>query len=242
MNATAPPVLFKYFSFERGLQSLRDETLFLTQPKAFNDPFDHNPFAATDVLFRQGDGPWHRLSDVQVTTRERALKIASIVVLSLTPTRTSLLMWAHYAGAHTGIAIGFDAVTDLLRNASQHRLLRPVVYVPERPSALTLEELSDEAVVFTKSDQWGYEDEWRLVDSLQSADGEGEGPGKHWWPFRLDPARVREVILGCRCEAADEQAILEVLAEPRYRHVSVFTAVPDLRTYSLVLEPIPRTP
>ena len=113
-------------------------------------------------------------------------------------------MWAHYTECHTGLVIGFDGRENLLESLSPHRRIAPVVYGDERPSKPTYDDLTDAEVLLTKSREWAFEQERRLIDSLYSADPEATDTDEIRWSFRIRPESVREVILGCRVEAALE--------------------------------------
>ena len=107
-------------------------------------------------------------------------------------------MWAHYAEAHKGFAIGFDGTPEMLLSELQHRQLRRMTYANERPSAPTAMDLADEQVLWTKDQRWMYEDEWRIVDSSFSADGNSIDRSNNRWPFAIRPQSVHVVIYSAR--------------------------------------------
>jgi hypothetical protein len=175
---------------------------------------------------------------LKVRQKRFALKTNAVVVLSLTQSRASLLMWAHYAAQHTGLVIGFDADGEILKSASPYRQLRKVVYAPNRPSGSTEADLTNEQVLLTKGEEWAYEGEWRIIDSLYAADGEGDF---HHWPFYIRPESVRELVLGCRCDAHTERDAVAALKRDELRHVALYKAVPDERRFGLnFIEESPR--
>lgn len=71
-------------------------------------------------------------------------------------------MWAMYAAKHTGLAVGFNMKT-LPRRVTAG--LGKVIYSQERPQMPLLETDHDVLALaaITKSKDWDYQDEWRVV-------------------------------------------------------------------------------
>lgn len=91
----------------------------------------------------------------------------------------NLLLWAHYANAHTGYCIEYDAIQ--LFELWQCSLL-PIIYQEQYPTAHFS---TKESEVFinnlrcfaTKSIHWKYENEWRIIRYCNSKeDHKGEAP------------------------------------------------------------------
>lgn len=225
----------------------------LTRPRQFNDPFELKPYYETHEEFV--------LPPVKNATSEQLAWIArqqeiinnqvlppsakatvlqnatqTIVVLSLAENRDSLLMWAHYAASHTGFLIGFDSNQKILLIDSPHRLMAKVTYTTERPKKTTFEEISNDELLLTKSKEWEYEGEWRILDSLYSADGEPPKGAPDCWPFKFNPQAIREVIVGCRSENLIGE-IEKILVLPKYKHVTLLKAAQDQKLYKLNIVP-----
>jgi len=98
--------------------------------------------------------------------------IDKIGVLSLTEKPDNLLMWAHYAASHQGYCIGFSSNSDFFnRKRSEHDEfyhIRKVVYDKNRPYK-PIADLTAQDTFLTKSDDWEYEQEWRMLVSLNDA-------------------------------------------------------------------------
>jgi hypothetical protein len=92
-------------------------------------------------------------------------------ILSLSALKDSLLMWAHYCQDHKGFVVGFDTSHSFfdrrLRDDDVFRCIKPVVYAKERPSRHVTDYSSGEAffedLLCTKSKDWEYESEWRMI-------------------------------------------------------------------------------
>jgi hypothetical protein len=168
------------------------------------------------------------------------LKIKHTVVLSLSGTPDSLLMWGYYADKHRGFVIGFQG-PDILASFSGNRVFSRVTYAEERPSKPVAADLTDDEVWLTKSVQWKHEDEWRLIDSEYAADEDrpADPDGNHW-RFDIAPGAVHEAILGCRADRRLELDVMNVLRSPDYSHVRLCRMEDDDRHYRLNRREIPR--
>lgn len=165
--------LYKYQSplasldtLSRFFEHLKTNTLSLSAPSVFNDPFDCQ-FSYPPAFGEETFGEVYTLID------------SVFRIGSLTEQPDNLLMWAHYAGAYRGVCIEYD-----FSNFSEEHTkcsLIPVSYQTARPSlpkkllTPSHQEPTDEDLkrlseaLFIKSECWQYEFEWRL---LKAIDGE----------------------------------------------------------------------
>ena len=93
-------------------------------------------------------------------------------ILCLSSIPDNILLWAHYADAHQGICLIFDATTNFFAPAQKVRypILRPKIN-----PLLDSDDLMMTSALLTKSFHWAYEDEWRLIHYLK-------GPGVYTYP------------------------------------------------------------
>lgn len=191
---------------------LLNHRLFAAAPRSFNDPFDcvaYYSFDATETekidravarLRKENpaidDDEARRLAPVRcreveanAPARIRSNVEDELGVVSLAATVDSLLLWAHYASSHTGIAIEFRA-SDLTHGEFFGDAL-PVAYQVDLPVVnFYRDELTDPVrkMLLTKSEDWAYEREWRIMVMNRSAQ-----------PYvYFDPHLVHAVYLGCR--------------------------------------------
>jgi hypothetical protein len=126
-------------------------------------------------------------------------------VLSLANKNNNLLMWAHYAGFHTGYCLEFDTQDEvnenILKNSS---LTRPVHYGDIYPSLIDLnpfnasmQKLTDN-LLYYKSKEWEYEGEWRCVQQT----------GDKLYPF---PGKLTGVIFGAKCTDTAQTALIQAI-------------------------------
>lgn len=234
-------VLYKYCPVDR-VSVLTEHRIYFTRPGVLNDPFEgcfelaDAPPPASDL----GRVPWFanlldeaasRTADAD-PVRTIATAVESLVVLSLSSRPDSLLMWSHYADWHAGFVIGIDVEhPELSRGRFRH--LAQVRYLHDRPSGRLERQLVQDELMLTKSVEWHYEAEWRMLDSYFAAEGPPAEGSPDSWPFPLPPDAVRDIIVGCRAEAPLLECLDDVLAAPAYGHVRRFRAVPDRRRYRL---------
>jgi hypothetical protein len=159
-------------------------------------------------------------------------------VLSLSEKRDDLLMWAHYSEHHKGLVIGFDSnheyFNQKLSPSDEFRHLRKVRYSITRPviRLSTADDATD--ILLTKSADWRYEEEWRMLrplrnasETIPSADGT-----LHLYSFPADC--VTEIILGYRMPADAKTQIIEyVRTERNYSNVKLYVAELDKKEFRL---------
>jgi hypothetical protein len=155
--------------------------------------------------------------------------LGGVGLFCVTESFSNLLMWAHYANGHRGIAIGFDSGQGLFATA------QPVTYSDSSPVINRLKDdwalMADKSMLW-KSKAWEYEKEWRVVARFkdvvrqeqyieqhhppESAYGflrSQDGPGHYVIP----KSSVNKIVLGARTSADDEawlRAVLHQRAEP----------------------------
>ncbi len=144
-------------------------------------------------------GDIEALEDMRADVQAR---VNSAGVLSLSSLRDDALMWAHYANGHRGICLQFA----LDKWEFAHTGTLPVTYSPERPflqiNKVTFADLSiAKLIALTKSADWSYEEEWRLVDPWKS--------GEHPFPSEF----LSGVIFGWKISKRDENRIRKWVAK-----------------------------
>jgi len=128
-------------------------------------------------------------------------------VYCLTVSPDNILMWSHYANYHRGICLRFSTRAYGVRKADRfvtpHRLIfraaHPVRYSFERPSSDILFDGSEKRIVdlmMTKSIDWKYEQEWRIIARTGSG------------IYRFPPSYLDGIILGARISSDDTNQLL----------------------------------
>ena len=235
MSIREVPALYKFMTSERLMSILKQPSIRFTQPDDLNDPYECHltldPKALLkDYRIRRAEAEpgieEARLDEVvsmaEGTLVENALlryrKLRqNLGVLSLTDDPFQLLMWSHYGDEHRGAVIELDWWDSPLRPVSnggdEYAGLEKVEYSKTKIVGIpTPDTMID--VLSTKSKQWSYENEWRLIRTLNLT--REVSPGIHVVDFDL--GAIRSIYLGARFDATLLGAIkdrLSVLGKSR---------------------------
>jgi hypothetical protein len=218
MPVTSIPRLFKYMSASRLMAMLKQPSIRFTQPSALNDPFEcHLTFDRKALLAdyrksRRNHEPGISLErlDQAVAMAEDQLVIDALLhyrerrnslgILSLSEDPLQLLMWAHYADEHRGAAVELDITHNSLLSRSdggdKYSDIRKVEYTQQKISGLPWPE-TIVRVLSTKSTDWSYEREWRLIRTLNLTRVAADGV--HVVDFDL--SAIRTIYLGAHFDA-----------------------------------------
>jgi len=129
---------------------------------------------------------------------------AKIGILSLSRRWNSSLMWAHYTSSHTGFCVGFDRKHEFFQQAERQKegafICSPVHYSSSRPTIQFRPLVPSDAYAFllTKSSDWKYEEEERVIALLTLADKTLSASPLPVALFRIPSEAVVEIIVGLR--------------------------------------------
>lgn len=205
MNA----VLYKYFSLER-ITFFDNRMVRFTQPSAFNDPFEFLPVEKFTSDFEKvdisNDKPEFHQIDVEtrlLISKRASLQIASMIQNYLVGTHDSLgvfclsenwdniLMWSHYAGNHNGFVVGFDTNHSFFKDFEFS--LKPIIYSSDRPNFSVSD--FERNVIYTKSDIWEYEKEWRICKDSSKCD---KTIDDKIHLFKIPEDAIQSIFIGCK--------------------------------------------
>ena len=123
-------------------------------------------------------------------------------VLCLSSKFDSPLMWSHYANQHRGVCIEYDVseLTDqVLHKVSygeSHKILASQIRDWVFQDNLTARKAIYNACLLTKSREWVYENEWRLL-------------GQVGW--QESPMKLKSIIFGIRCPHVLKYTVVKAL-------------------------------
>jgi hypothetical protein len=165
-----------------------------------------------------------------------------IGVLSLTEKRDNRLMWAHYAQNHKGFVIGFDSEDDYFHQQrsefDEFYHLRKVQYSENRPEIQLMSAEDGTEIFLTKSKEWEYEQEWRMLKPVSNATETITTEDEIISLFSFPAKCVAEIIIGCRMLASDRKELLEYLASNKeFSHVKKYNAVMGEKKFVLDIVP-----
>jgi hypothetical protein len=161
---------------------------------------------------------------------------SAIGILSLTEEPNNLLMWAHYAQNHEGFVIGFDPLDSFFSESSNQQQLGPlqkVIYAADRPTK-TLKSIPIRDVYLTKSKEWEYEREYRLLRWADKPDLRIDREPVPICLYKLPTSCIKTVIFGCRMKNETIDIITRVLkTDPDYSHVVIGNASASRNEYKI---------
>jgi hypothetical protein len=128
----------------------------------------------------------------------------------------SILMWSHYTPNHKGICIEYNykdiiEYIDMRKNSSEGLSLLPVRYSDEI-TQYNLDDLGNAnpkkfaSFIFSKSNIWSYENEWRLVETINREKKDIKGT-------KVNFIKPTAIYLGANISSENEQKIKDITSE-----------------------------
>jgi len=159
-------------------------------------------------------------------------------VFCVSKIHNDLLMWAHYTDGHKGAVIKLI----MPENPPGCWRFKEVTYADEFPIHNTTDQMVDsmlglwcpnpeetaKKLLFTKSDHWQYEQEWRDITKFGTPDNFGEG--KHC--FEIEKERILAVYFGLEMKNKDREEIMEI-KNKKIPHLEVYEAEKDKNKFKL---------
>lgn len=192
---------------------------------------------------------YHRLkNNVDILANEAFKNFNSslidiVRVLCLTEKPDNLLMWGHYAESHSGFVIEFDENNVFFNQRrslkDEFGFLRKVKY---QKDINVIDPTDEDGIVehFTlKSEDWMYEQEWRMLMPMHMASEMKCFHGTTYDLFNFPSDSVKSVILGCRSGSEFELKVRDVINNnDRYSHVELFKCKRSDERYEVLINPI----
>lgn len=204
--------VYKFYPAKWGLEALSKRRLKVSPIDELNDPFEYLSLDLGDRNVRV----W--------ATQFRKTITQDNGVISFSNNWSQPLMWAHYADSHRGLALGFDVPKRLLFEIEYAETrIKPDTDVDHSESSM---EGLIHKLLRTKHREWSYEDEYRLVRSLEDCVGED---GKYFAVFN-DKTVLKEVILGARYETSHAE---QLSSELKSEGVSFQTARAEFKGFRM---------
>lgn len=219
-----------------SLESLKNDELWMNLVLNFNDPFE---FYARKISLENLEKMYTEKSeDLDYIANSSGFQSKkeyldnvydeikcdylgdSTVVSCLSEENKSILMWSHYANNHKGFCIEYSLKDFLDANL----IVKPVLYQRELVDILKYESgtLSQNVGLeqfYTKSIDWEYEKEWRIVHNAESNSG-----------VSIKIPQATAIFLGCKIESALKEQLLIIAKEKR---IPCYQSVKDRYEYKL---------
>jgi len=209
-----PSFFYKYYPINKENETFikrifTHNELYFSSPKKFNDPFDSkNPLSYDGSL-----ADWEKyirnridkyVPNLSAEQKESKIKefaqkvqsnpdfynsgksyIDKMGVFCMTEKKDNILMWSHYADGHKGICLEFQLISNNPFFMITHQMHYTFQY--SKPNIFkSSKEEQMQAILLTKSKDWEYEKEWRIINH-------DNGPGIYNFPAEF----LTGVILGC---------------------------------------------
>jgi len=160
--------IYKYMKFRP--EFFKEPSLRVSQRCALNDPFEFNP--SQNVLDKISEDEIRDDFFQQIAAYSTDEEFDDTGVISFTETYNNLLMWSHYADEHKGIVVEFNY--EKLKAYFNNKLnvnnsIERVLYNRERQDVLSYS-FSPKQSLLTKSDDWIYEKEHRILTKVSNSD------------------------------------------------------------------------
>lgn len=153
-------LLYKYFAIDEdsySITNLCNELVVYNSLFTFNDPFE----GIGQIVYKgQFDYDLRKAVEMNLVTDKKNQLISNYRIFCITEHYNNPLMWAHYAAKHTGFCVGYKK-GDVEKISTT---LQKVTYSAQPPS------IKSKSVLFTKSKEWEYENEWRAIYKLTEND------------------------------------------------------------------------
>jgi len=248
-----PIHLYKYRSLhtkkykKHAPRILTHNEIYFAKCSEFNDPFDCRLHISFDVNLPAYKAKLRQLNpdlseaEIDKQTRkalqpenikkqERKLNrdiyriIKNAGIFSMSAKRDNILMWSHYADYHKGICIEFKTTDGKLFGCD----LQHIDYDVNYPKLSIYDEPNVEFVkryVGTKSSDWTYEDEWRIIYNKKT--------GCLFFP----PEALSGIILGAHISKRNKELVLNWISQNN-RKVKLYEARECKDRFGLDIIPI----
>jgi len=151
--------------------------------------------------------------------------VPDLRILCLAESPAHVAMWFHYAEQYKGAVIELRCIDEL---DSAWLVAQPVVYPETKPEVYTAEGWAElltmrneiavrrilQVSTHTKSPDWSYEKEWRIMTFKRPTDR------GHYTDYKIDPRELGGVYLGPLMSPADRTDLLSLVSD--YPNAGVF--------------------
>jgi len=240
---------------DRLVDVLDNNRIFCSDPRSFNDPWDCKPYfdldalddpaimsaTAESLISTRIDSPDAVRTDELLRTNPTFLKAAmkrfseyqaAFIpgrwgLYCLTSDPCSTLMWSHYSRNHRGICLEFAV------NKNKFTLAHRLRYQREYPRLLLFDEESRLSILVVKSDEWGYEKEFRLI-CPRYTDIKNHPLQLNGNYLSIGVDDLKSIILGCQISPEAERKINAFVTD-HAPNVAVRHAIRSPDRYRLLL-------
>ena len=246
-----PQMLYRYRTGNSWvIDNLKNDTIWLSTLKEYNDPFENRVCIdfegvadsylkmdpKTVALMHQKhidkNHPLYKAGIDNIKTlgeklqESLSMKKLRVFTACFCEEKSSLLMWAHYANSHKGFCIGYK-FEDIINKFGINIL--PVIYSEEYSVIRSYKMFEDYDEFFldewrSKSIEWSYEKEWRLVGDYRKNEPYEKGQV-------VDMVKPFCIYMGVNIDKAIRNQLVEICSE---REIKLFQMQLSEKSYRLL--------
>jgi hypothetical protein len=220
-----------------------DNVLWFSNPLNFNDPFELKPNIKKLVNEENHlvvDMVSSYFNDSNQAHEVHYAYINPILnntgILSLSGNKEHLAMWAHYANNHKGIVVefaknhSFFSSLQLPNYAVILHYLEKVVYIPKNNrKSINSNEYFTKDTFLIKSQDWEYEDEYRMSVYIETNDEYIDGINIIF-PSDL----INCIYIGNKAEKETITYIMSLQKTEQWKHLKIYQMQLDTVSYKLI--------
>jgi hypothetical protein len=211
--------LYHFLSAQYALDDIKRNRIKISLMPDLNDPFEHWTIPLRTPEERK----------LWKLTVDKIGKTFGVICLS--EKWHNPLLWSHYADKHQGICLGFDVVG--AKDITYRKSKLPYRLDFTKPSAGLSDEKMDK-ILYTKFQDWQYEEEWRVGTGLTSPEPSLDNPNKSLYFLDFSSQfQLREVIVGMRSNVTKAQ-IKAALRDGRHDNVKIIKARLAFNTFRVI--------
>jgi hypothetical protein len=216
-----PQFVYRMRSVNRYLfDTLINREMWFSNPSDFNDPFDcdinmtfnDSPNSSIQHYFETYLKKQFTLKELEGinTTKISNLDFGALInkvakrvaqrkgIACFMSNCDNLLMWAHYADSHKGVCLKFD----ILEDTEFFSPAKKVIYTEDYPEYNYLKDKNDfvNHMFFTKSNEWNYEGEVRILKNKKDN-------------YLFKENSLKELIFGCNVSENDKKTLIKIIKQ-----------------------------
>ncbi len=239
-------ILYKYHKAnDYLLEIIKRNSLWCSNPNDFNDPFDMRFLIDYKSLYDQLRSDAEKdfnmkypalthlipnaiqgvtdeqLNDFVLEWNEKVISdLKRFGICSLSKKQDDLLMWSHYTDKYNGVCLKFD----FSEKSDISFMPLPVKYSDEFPS-IRPDEVPNEHFCITKSSDWKYEEEFRIIAPKQGY-------------VSFNKGCLKEVIFGFKVTHVYMKEVIDVAVNCGYENLTYKTVKINNEKYQLDFLPL----
>ena len=232
-----PRFLYKYRSIKSAIGFLKNSSIYFSNYKDFNDPFesackkrlDFTPQQYYDAFLRWGVdslSAMHKVEEIRlglVNGVDLQRQVTDLILngfayFCMAENPDNILMWSHYADSHKGVCFKFDLLQD--------DVFLNTIPVDYNSGYLEFDSLNGNPapIITRKSAEWHYEHEHRTITT--------DIKGLH----HINKETLAEIIFGCRTSKRNRTRIRNLVVRNGFNKVSFSEAVVNPEAYKLDIQ------